>query len=708
MKKMKRILLLLALSILFCQQTVLAAGAENTTEAAGVKVTISTDQAEYKAGDTIQYSITVENTNQHSGINPRKFTYSNTEGLIETEEGSMPVDLPRVAAGETITIEGTLTGDVAVFGEAAAFSPVKIIIYIIGVLILLVIIFFILKTLRHRTDGKEGRNDKNGDNKSVKNTTKALVITLAALMLAGAMPAQAAEYEESTVRPYVKFTYAGQEVMIRAVMDLQILQDSIAIASEYAATPKRITCHDPSVFRDFDGSYYIIGSFLGFGRTEDLINWENLDASFQGSFTEDVREQIRSWNADGNAGNWNDYLWAPDVIYNPVLEKYCVYLSANGDNWKSNIVLLTADSIDGPYTYEGSIVYGGFDETTFTETDYTTVTGETELAERYLTNGIANRKWGDMWPNCIDPCVFYDEEGKLWMSYGSWSGGIFMLELDENTGLRDYNVTYEENLHSDPYFGTKVAGGAYASGEASYIQHIGDYYYLFISYGNLEAAGGYNIRVFRSDRPDGDYVDEMGNTPYYDTYSFNYNQSVGIRLFGGYKWRTFTYGQVAQGHNSAFVDEDGKAYIVFHTRTSNGTEGHSVKTHQLFVNKEGWLVAAPYSTSGETLPSTSYDATEIAGEYELIIHELEIDYGNLETKKPEFITLTEDGQITGAYEGTWRTEPGTPYIVLSFGGEDYSGVTLKMNVENTKIETMVFTALGLEDQVTIWGSKSFE
>lgn len=40
----------------------------------------------------------------------------------------------------------------------------------------------------------------------------------------------------------------------------------------------------------------------------------------------------------------------------------------------------------------------------------------------------------------------------------------------------------------------------------------GEYYYLFLSYGNLEAKGGYNVRIYRSERPDGDYVDEKGNT----------------------------------------------------------------------------------------------------------------------------------------------------------------------------------------------------
>ena len=69
---------------------------------------------------------------------------------------------------------------------------------------------------------------------------------------------------------------------------------------------------------------------------------------------------------------------------------------------------------------------------------------------------------------------------------------------------------------ADVDFGKKIAGGYYVSGEASYIQKIGQYYYLFMSYGGLNAvaggdwpygAVGYQMRVFRSEKPDGPYMD---------------------------------------------------------------------------------------------------------------------------------------------------------------------------------------------------------
>ena len=667
-----------------------AQGASHSVTTDGITVTIETDKEEYKAGEEVQYSVIVENGRDKWDISASTFTYSNTEGLTAAEEGSMPDSLPEIPSGESHTLTGRLVGAPENFSGSAEGGAAGLAVGVTAAVVAVIAIVAAAVVLLLKK--KKG--------------AKVAALFLAAALLAGeGLPAQAAANETITVRPYVNFNYGGQEVVIRAVMELKMEQQLMVIEAEDRKTYQKITCHDPSIFKDFDGTYYIFGSFLTGGSTQDLYNWTSLDARIQGGFSQEVRDQIKAWNKDENADGWNGYLWAPDIIYNPHMEKYCMYLSANGDDWKSNIVLLTADDIMGPYDYAGSIVYGGFDADNYGETDAPKVLGESEIPERYVVNGIANRKWGDMWPNCIDPCVIFDDEGNLWMSYGSWSGGIFMLELDEETGLRDYSVTYESNEHSDAYFGAKIAGGSYASGEASYIQKIGDYYYLFISYGALEARGGYNVRIFRSQRPDGDYVDLLGNTPYFDRLVQNFNLSVGVRLMGGYKWRNFNVGQVAQGHNSAFVDDDGRAYMVFHTRTANGTEGHNVKVHQLFMTKEGWLVAAPYQTTGEALKPDGYTVSEVAGDYEIILHELDIDYENLDVNQPKFITLTEEGKITGDYEGTWELESGTSYISLHFNGQEYSGVTVSMEIEYTTIETMTFTAVGLNDQITLWGSR---
>ncbi len=693
-------------------------GASKTTEVRGISVTLETDKTEYQAGEEILFTITIYNNSTHYNMAGSELNFTYSEGLELTEDSVVPTKIQAMKSGASKVIRGTLVGSEQVFGTASdsqdstaessdvpssadpeTRTPDIWTAVMIAEAAAVIGIVTVTAVICHKRKKKR------------KNKLFLLLLLVPATGLAAMVslqsPAWAASGQASTA-PYVYVNYAGQEVSIRASFQMSLTQKSLELEEDQKTTYARVTCHDPSVFLDRDGKYYIFGSFLASAQSDDLIHWTSIDAAVQGSFTEEEKEKIRAWNEELDGKAWNDYLWAPDIIYNEQMGKYCMYLSADGEHWKSNIVLLTADSVQGPYTYVDTVVYSGFTEETYAQTDVGRVTGEASIPQRYVTNGVTAGNWGDKWPNAIDPCVFYDDEGNLWMSYGSWSGGIFLLQLDEATGLRDETVTYETDLHSDAYFGKKIAGGMYVSGEASYIQKIGDYYYLFISNGNLESNGGYNMRIFRSERPDGEYVDLKGNSALYDTWVQNYNGGIGIRLMGGYQWRSMEIGNLAQGHNSAIVTEDGKAYVVFHTRTNNGSEGHYVKVHQLFTTKNGWIVAAPYQTNGETLNEQGYDRSELVGEYEIILHKLNIDYRNREVVYPDFITLNEDGTITGEAEGTWSIEDGTAWIDLTIDGNSYTGVFLKMKVENTTVETMVFTGIGTENQLTIWGSKSID
>ena len=66
--------------------------------------------------------------------------------------------------------------------------------------------------------------------------------------------------------------------------------------------------------------------------------------------------------------------------------------------------------------------------------------------ERYTKTYFAGGQYNNMqWPNCIDPAPFYDEQGRLWMAYGSWSGGIFLLGLDPKIGRVIHPQADEEN-----------------------------------------------------------------------------------------------------------------------------------------------------------------------------------------------------------------------------------------------------------------------
>ena len=512
---------------------------------------------------------------------------------------------------------------------------------------------------------------------------------------------------------------------------------------------KRVSVHDPSVvFDQASSTYYIFGSHRAAAKSTNMMSWEaftapwatatstnaaNADAFTTPEVTKvkkggkeyDLNFNAFAWSARGSEGyNVDGMMWAPDVIYNKKLGKWCMYLSINGDIWYSSIIMLTADNIAGPYRYQAPVVISGFRSgDSYKSTDLEIVLGEqASLPSRYAPSD----NYGNHWPNCIDPCVFYDETGKLWMSYGSWSGGIFMLELDEATGLRNYDVTYAESETSDPYFGKKIAGGHYVSGEASYIEYIGGYYFLFMTYGGLEAAGGYQMRVFRSLSPDGPYVDSKGSSAIYNSYQLNFGPTAndgnrGVNILGAYsKWGNLltggaeaASGERAQGHNSIIAAPDGRTYLVYHTRFQNWGEGHQVRVHQVYQNEEGWLVAAPFEYTGEGVKSAGIAAAQkvatadIPGNYKLLAHRYGLDQTKMEYAVPVDIKLNADGTITGAVEGTWKIKTGTSYITIQLGA-DYKGVMVPQTLEPTDTKVPSFTALDSQTGVTIWGYKVVE
>lgn len=595
--------------------------------------------------------------------------------------------------------------------------------------------------------------------------------------------------------------------LLLSIMSLMAMNGAMAqtavgdndLANAYATQTitGRIAVHDPSIVMDVTGSttnpkYYIYGSHLGRAKTYATGNYqiwntfktgeENAGTSnslfadvngklvnFKDAYSTQMVKKVKNykgeevdfpnfdahaWQAKGN--NVKGMQWAPDVIYNKTMKKWCMYMSLNGDNWCSTIVCFISDDLEGPWIYQGPVVCSGFSgryahngfaaSGDWKNTDLAIATGCTSLPQRYNTD-----EWSPYGPNCIDPCVFYDDDDNLWMSYGSWFAGIFMIKLDKENGLRDYTYTYPyqvkgvtttagaANATSDPYFGKKIAGGWGVSGEASYIQKVGKYYYLFMSYGGLTAAGGYQIRVFRSEKPDGPYKDCLTSTgigAVYDKPRVNFgtdaNRDEGVKLFGNYQWETMPNAELAQGHNSAIVDHKGRALIVYHTRFMNRGEGHEVRVHQLFVNQDGWLVAAPYEFSGETYTDNDiatqqlYDATEVEGDYQMIAHPYRQNTAAMAYEKPVTIHLNADGSISGEYTGKWELVSGTSYINLTLKGVatanaevKFKGVLTEQTIDYTNIKALCFTALSSSDGLatsggaslqtrglSIWGSKA--
>ena len=509
-------------------------------------------------------------------------------------------------------------------------------------------------------------------------------------------------------------------------------------------TPSRVCVHDPSVFEDKDGTFYVFGSHTAVASSEDLIDWKQLNIDygkgknlpFYGDLQEQLAEPFKWAGYDDGDCRGGYAVWAPDLIWDPWYEwkdggegAYLLYVSLSSTWRRSCIAFLAAKEIGGPYSYGGTLVYSGFtkngepdgNSTRDTSWDSGYLNLKTLTEAGFGKGGIdgisdswfnADGSWNHLYaPNAIDPCVFFSPSGEnLYMVYGSWSGGIFLLQLDPLTGQAYYpgidSIDDASGNYVDRYFGVHLAGGDHQSGEGPYIvwdEETG-YYYLYLTYGGLAAEGGYNMRLFRSRDVTGPYVDAEGNNAADNRRN---GDKYGIKLIGNYAFYD-QIGKRAAGHNSQINTADGGRYLVYHQRfdVRPQLEGHEVRVHQQFMNEDDWPVTAVYEYIGEQPSSCGME--EVTGTYELIDHGRKTDGDMLET---QIITLGEDGSISGAVEGAWEKKDsgkGYDYVTLSIGDNTYKGIFFRQHKENKDPEAvMTFSAVG-DNNTCIWGSMAGE
>ena len=415
-----------------------------------------------------------------------------------------------------------------------------------------------------------------------------------------------------------------------------------------------VSIHDPSI-KVFDGKYYLYGSHMTGAHSEDMQTWTYIGNTYSAGnplFENLFEEGLGVFDYAGTYEDGSHSVWAEDVIYIEEMQKYVMYFCTSSTYIKSKLCYATSDRPEGPYAYQGTLLYSGFTNSDIEETDVYDYVDTEYAAKTYFAGGQYNNL---QWPNCIDPAPFYDKKGRLWMTYGSWSGGIFLLELDPETGLVIHPQADEEN-QVDPYFGKRLIGGGHNSIEGPYIQYdeTSGYYYLYVSYGGLERTGGYQIRVFRSETPDGEYVDMNGEAPRMGYAHVKY----GLKLSGNYYMPSCRYAYMATGGQSAFRDADGKQYLCYHSRFDHGTEYHEPCVKQAFLNREGWPVLAPYTTKGETISEEGYSLEEMAGTYYFINQDIKL---NSDIVSAELMTLEEDGTVSGCAAGDNKSVWGAKY-----------------------------------------------
>ncbi|WP_065979498.1 MULTISPECIES: LamG-like jellyroll fold domain-containing protein [Pseudoalteromonas] len=501
-----------------------------------------------------------------------------------------------------------------------------------------------------------------------------------------------------------------------AVTEPQSAKPSVSSSVEYTESGSvmvtNVSVHDPSVVK-VDDTYYIFGSHLAAAKSTDLLNWEMISSpsvvKIDGQDVLQVNESpLFDYNylaeiADGV--EWTDDYpsnWAANVIQAPNGKFWFYYNSCGEDNTSTKEIpndqiclergylgLAEADNIEGPYTNKGIFLRSGY-------------RNEAEFTAYPLDNGQTTYN-GGVDPNVIDPAAFYDTNGKLWMVYGSHHGGIFILEMDTETGKPKAGQGYGKHL----------LGGAGRFIEGPFVMYSpeNEYYYLFYSTGGLDLNGGYNIRVARSKTPDGPYLDNAGN----DIAAIG-GLEIGEKLMGGFEYTQElgetapAWGYQAPGHNSAYYDEaTGRYLLVTHTRfpqTStefpNNTEAHQVRVHEMFINSLDWPMASPQRyvpLEGDNMVI----ADELYGYYKFINHGTDV---NTDAIRSTHIALNKDHSVTGDDVGVWYMIDDSN-IKLELDSGTYYGVAKWQWNDNKQDLVVTFSASSL-DNATIWGTKVAE
>ncbi|RAS70514.1 arabinan endo-1,5-alpha-L-arabinosidase [Lentzea atacamensis] len=285
--------------------------------------------------------------------------------------------------------------------------------------------------------------------------------------------------------------------------------------------PARVTgdirVHDPAVVKRPDGSYLLAhtGDNLALKTSRDRVTFRNAGTVFPGG---------APWTTAYTGGGRN--LWAPDLSH--LNGRYHLYYSAStfGSN-RSAIFLATSPTGDsGSWTHRGLV--------------------------------IESRSSDDF--NAIDPNLVVDDQGRWWLSFGSFWSGIKMIQLDPATGLR---------LGSGI---TAIAGRGGGAIEAPFIVKRGQYFYQYVSFDFCcrGASSTYRVMVGRSSSVTGPYLDRNG---------VPLNSGGGTEVLAG-------HGSVhGPGHQAVLADTGGDL-LIYHYYADNGTSLLGI--NRLTYDSAGW------------------------------------------------------------------------------------------------------------------------
>ncbi len=318
--------------------------------------------------------------------------------------------------------------------------------------------------------------------------------------------------------------------------------------------------HDPGTMVKDGGFYFVYGDGQGIGAiySTDMRNWNYTYPVFPGN--------PPAWTTNAVPG-FNGYFWAPDEAY--FNGRYNLYYACS--DWgtiNSAIGLVTSPSLIAPaWTDQGKVIQSNPVGQTNATTDLTAY-------------------------NCIDPSILVDTNGTVWMSFGSYSDGILVMQLDPTTGKRI--------APGSPI--TKVADSSTSffsnTTEGSCLYQHGGYYYLFLNYGGCCAGvnSTYNIRVGRGTSVTGPYLDRNG---------------VNMLNGGGTMFLESSGRFIGPGH-AAILNDNGTNWFTYHYYDGNNGGAATLGIGRLTWSADGWPV---FTNDWSAFYPFNVDASDASGLY---------------------------------------------------------------------------------------------
>ena len=271
---------------------------------------------------------------------------------------------------------------------------------------------------------------------------------------------------------------------------------------------------DPCVVRGDDGYLYCFATNGRALRSLDGCEWQ--------AYSENIIPRPQ-W---GNGYASNPVIWAPDVVQ--IGDQWIYYYSLSSWGGPCGIGYATAEHAGGPYTDQGCLF-----------------TSEEVGDERSL--GVYNS---------IDQQVIIDDDGKVYMVFGSFVGCYMVQLTDDGMGLyspTESKTGYEYQRENKILIsGTPGSFDGYRKYEGSWIFKRGDYWYYMGSVGSCcnGKSSTYHVLCGKSESLTGPYYASDGKRLdfFYDEgaagdlviYSSEENQNTK-----------------APGHNSVIIDDAG-------------------------------------------------------------------------------------------------------------------------------------------------------